>query len=226
MPEMIYGQTIGINVPAGWYECRFKGTEERPDMEGSSQYGKEGVMQPRMAWVWEITAGPHAGELLPQETGTTAVLKSEALRMLHGLNNGPFPLGHKVRTEDFIGRSYRLKVAVNPRSDKNRLHIADIEVLTSAPHAPAKVAAQPPRPPARPAAPPRPPAPAAPPVPAARKFFAVDSSGEVVGPVLEHEIQTNMDASSTKPGEYMICLEGTEEWKTAEAFGFTSQVPY
>src|SRR6185312_2876401 len=85
MAEMIFGQSLGIQVPAGWYNARFVGTEERPDMDGTM--GKNaGKPQPRMAWVFEVSDGQHAGERIPQETGTVAVQRSGALRMLTGLN--------------------------------------------------------------------------------------------------------------------------------------------
>ncbi len=155
MAEMIFGQTIGINVPAGRYVARFVGTEEREDFVGTM--GKNaGKPMPRMAWVFEVMEGEHRGERIPQETGTSAVIKSVAIRMLTGLNGGPLAVGQKVNTDAYVGRLYSLKVAPNPESTKGNLHIADLEpVGNTHPAAPT-----PPRPPA-PSAPPPPPPPAA-----------------------------------------------------------------
>ncbi len=148
MAEMIYGQTIGISVPAGRYTARFIGTEERPDMVSTGNFGKPaGVATPRQAWIFEIVDGPHKGERIPQETGTSATLRSAALKMLTGLNGGPMAIGQRVNTNTYVGRLYVLKVAPNADSPKGNLHIADIEPAgTTAPASPP--------PPARPAAPP------------------------------------------------------------------------
>lgn len=133
MPEMIYGQSLGISVPAGWYNTRFAGTEPRPDMVGSMPGKNQGKPQPRMAWVFEVTDGPYRGERVAQETGTAPVQRSGALRMLTGLNGGPMAIGQRVNPDTYVGRPYRIKVEPNPASDKGNLHVGAIEPGAAAP---------------------------------------------------------------------------------------------
>ncbi len=173
MAEMIVGQSFGIQLPAGWYNVQFVGTEERPDMISTGNYGKPaGLATSRQAWVFEVIDGPHRGERIPQETGTVATLKSAALKMLTGLHGGPMPLGQRVNTDSYVGRRYRLKVAPNPDSPKGNLHIADIEPAGSAP--PARPAAPLPRA----SAPPPRQAPAAPPPPVEPRYWLDLGDGE------------------------------------------------
>ncbi len=162
-----------------------------------------------------------------------AVARSGAMRVLNGLNGGPFAIGQKVATEQFVGRGYRVKVDVNPDSNKGRLYVAMIELLASAPHLPANGAAV-----ARPAsaptqrapAPPRPPAPKAPTPPAAppeQKYWCLDADGNPIEtPTSHHEVQTHIAASKIDPTTYLVCPVGQNEYRPASEFGFKETTPF
>lgn len=226
MAEMVYGQSTGISVPAGWYDCAFVGVEDRPDMIGTM--GKNaGLPQKRMAWVFEVLSGQHRGERIPQETGTAAVLRSGALRILTGLNGGPMAVGQKVNTDTFVGRHYRVKVAVNPDSDKGNLHVADIEPPTGqAPAAPPPTAAParapaappPPAPPAASAAPPPPPQPQRQPDAEPRYWC---SDGRETRQMSGTEIRQLIASGLVKDADVQVQrLDGSGGWQPAKAFGF------
>jgi len=220
MPTLVYGQSMGITVPAGYYTGKFLGTEDRPPMDGS-RFGKGQV--PRMAWVWEILDGQHKGERLAQETGVVAVPKSGCARVILGLAGGQIQTGKAVNTDEYVGKTYRLKVAVNPDSDKGNLHVADIEPLAAG--ASNSATSPPPRPSAPP--PPRQAAPAFPGAPGDTRKFWMQPDG-ATEPVLDTatSVQNYIAGHKLDPKVVQVCIEGGSEWKPASDFGFKDSCPW
>jgi len=215
--QMTFQPSFGINVPAGTYTARFLGTEDREPMDGS-KFGKG--MIPRMSWVWEVTEGPEAGKRIAQDTGTAAVPKSGAARVLLGLTGGQVQPGKSVDTNSFVGKLYQLEVAVNPDSDKGNLHVALIKPLAAG----ATASSPPPPPPAAgPKPPPRPPAPPRP--QASRKYWAVLEEGGEPRLVEEKEFQEYIETHQLDPAELHIWENG-QEYRPAKEFGFLDKIPF
>jgi hypothetical protein len=217
MPKMTYGEsTTLLEVPAGWYVARFLGTESREPIK-ESRFGNEGA--PRMGWLWEVVEGPHRGKKISQESGVRASLKSTAMRMLTGLSGGKVAVGQQVDTDTFTGKLYRVKVAVNPDSDKGNLHVADVEPY----EAPAPALAGN----GRPAAGPPPRRPAAPPAPPPEASYWVAKS-DAADPVKMsyRELQDWVAAEHLDPAAVEVAREGEDEWKSAKDFGVADTVPW
>jgi hypothetical protein len=218
MPKMTYGEsTTLLDVPAGWYVARFMGTEAREPIK-ESRFGNEGA--PRMGWLWEVTEGPHRGKKISQESGVRASLKSTAMRMLTGLSGGKVAVGQQVDTDTFVGRLYRVKVAVNDASDKGNLHVADVEPYEAAAPAPApagngRPAAGPP--PRRQAA-----APAAP--PETSYWVCQSDTGDPVS-MSFREMEDWVRAEHRDPAEVQVCKGGEVEYKSAAHYGVTLKSP-
>lgn len=217
MPKMTYGEsTTLLEVSAGWYVARFVGTEAREPIK-ESRFGNEGA--PRMGWLWEVTEGPMRGKKISQESGVRASLKSTAMRMLTGLSGGKVAVGQQVDTDTFVGKLYRVKVAVNPDSDKGNLHVADVEPYEASTPTPAGEGrpawAPPPRRQAT--------APAAPPEPSFR--VAKSDAGDPVRMTLR-ELQEWVEAEIKDPKEVEVVREGEDEWKSAADFGVTCEIPF
>jgi hypothetical protein len=211
MPEMVYGQSaLGITVPAGWYVTKFVGTEDRGVMK-DSKFGKGD--QPRMAWVFEVTDGERKGEKIAQETGTWAGARTAAARIIAGLNGGPAAVGQTVNTDQFIGRAYRVKVAVNPDSEKGRLHVADIEVLAGGGSATGAATGSAP-PPRRP----QPTRPAGVLDPKQRYWIDTGGAEEVQGDT--EAVQAYLRDNKLSAADLMLCPVGGIDWKPAKDFGF------
>lgn len=219
MPVLNYGQSnFGINLDVGRYTARFLGTESRPPIEGG-QFGNSG--EPRMAFIWEVTEGPKSGERIIQETGTMPSPKSECARMLLGLAGRELRVNEKIDTDSFLNRVYSVKVSVNPKSDKGRLHVGDLEPLTNgAATAPAlaPAAPRPSSPPPRPSAA-RTPATAAPAQPAAR-YFVDHETKAFDETVSADELNALIQAQGCKASELAVLREGDGEWRTAAHYGF------
>ncbi len=220
MAEMVFGQSFGIEVPAGRYTARFAGTESRPDMVGTMGENA-GKSQPRMAWVFEIVDGPHRSARICQETGTAAVQRSGALKMLTGLNGGPMAIGQRVNTDIYVNKLYSLKIAANPDSPKGNLHVADLEPMgggaptihPSGAHnpspAPTRPASSPPPPPRRQAAP------AAPPPPPEPQFW-LEEEGSAADPLLLTLAQIREKAKNGTEGLFW-CPENGKEYHPVDA---------
>jgi hypothetical protein len=168
--EMVFGESGGqIEVAAGRYVARFTGTEDREPFK-ESRFGTEGEGQPRMAWLFEIAQGAERGRRIVQETGCKARLGTNAWKMIDGLAGGTAEHGQRVDVDQYIGRLYTVKVAVNPKSDKGNLHIEYLEPYQgdgSAAPAPAPLPRAP-----RPAG--ARPAPEAPPAPRPQRYLLDD----------------------------------------------------
>jgi hypothetical protein len=207
MRSFKFGESkFGIKVPEGWYPVRFVGIEDREPFPEKGKFGGGG--EPRIAWVFEVTDGEHKGQRIEQESGCVASPKSTCARMLLKLSGRAIRAGEDVTVEPFLNRRYRLKVAVNPDSDKGNLHVADLE------------AAAPPPPPKPPKPAPNPQDGAAPLPPPDRRYF-VAKDGET--PVLTDtaDIQSYLISSRIKPEELLLCPEGDTVYKSADQFGFT-----
>jgi hypothetical protein len=213
--EFTMGESVG-GIDAkfkGRHACRFVGVEGREPLEGG-KFGASDKPAPRMAWVFEVTDGPFKGERFAAETGTVASAKSNCFRILSGLAGGRFELGQKLNVSQFVGKVYLVKVDVNPNSDKQRMHVADLE--------PAADGAAAPAPSAPPAPPPRPPA-------RARTFHVVvarDGEEEKQEKMTEQQLQAWIAAGHHRPAAVPVWLEGETSWKTAADFGFQDAVPY
>jgi hypothetical protein len=217
MPKLTYGQTnLGITLPAGRYLAKFVGTEDRDPIQ-DSKYGRGEVA--RMAWVFEVADGLKKGERFAQETGRSASPKSSCARVVMGLAGGQVAVGQSVDTDQFVGRLYEVKIAVNPNSDKGNLHVADME-----PRGGGETGGKPPvSPPANsPAAgpPPRRPAPSSAPQPSVMQKYWIDTGGadEVQGDgeAVRHYILEK----GLKAADLMLCPVGGNEWKPASQLGF------
>jgi hypothetical protein len=227
MPKMTYGETVTtMEVPAGRYVARFTGTEDREPFK-ESKFGGAGDGGPRLGWLFEVVEGQYRGKKISQESGLRASPKSTAARVVAGLAGGQVAVGQAVDTDQFIGRLYVVKVAVNPNSDKGNLHVADIEPHQQGGNGPAAGAApasagNPATAPARPSAPPLRPQPqksAA--APNNMYWYAV--SGKEAEQIGHKDLQEYLDAHLLNPAEEMVCLVGSEEWRTAASFGFTAK---
>jgi hypothetical protein len=135
---MIYGENTMLEVPAGRYIARFVGTEDRPPIL-DSRFGNSEA--PRMGWLFEVAEGPFQGKRISQESGCRGTKNSTAARMILGLHGGQLAVGQRVNIDAFLGRIYALKVAVNEKSEKGNLHVADLEPYSGGQAAPATPAA-------------------------------------------------------------------------------------
>jgi hypothetical protein len=225
MPKMTFGESSTLmEVPAGWYTAKFLGTEAREPMK-ESQFGNEGA--PRMGWLWEVTEGPMRGKKISQESGVRASKGANvttAYLMLHGLSGGKLQVGEQVDTDQYVGRLYRLKVAVNPKSSKGALHVSDVEPLEAAAPAPAPAGNGRPAsgpPPRRQAA-----APAAPPPVPEAAYWVAKSDGADPVKMAYRELQDWVAAEHLDPAAVEVAKEGEDEWKSAKDFGVTSDIPW
>lgn len=223
MPKMTYGEsTTLLEVPAGWYVARFVGTEAREPMK-ESRFGNEGA--PRMAWLWEVAEGPMRGKKISQESGVRAskgANVSTAYRMLYGLSGGRLRVGEQVDTDSWVGHLYRVKVAVNPSSDKGSLHVADVEPYDAqAPTANAAVRHAAGPPPRRQAS-----APAAPPPEPEAAYWVAKSDGADPVKMGYRELQDWVAAEHLDPAAVEVAKDGEAEWKKAADFGVTSDIPW
>jgi hypothetical protein len=236
MSTFTYGQSnLTITVPIGRYTAKFVGTEDREGMDMSKFPPRAGKPQqtgikPRMAWVWEIVGGEHAGTTVAQETGTVAVARSGCSRVLSGLYGGQIAIGQKVDPKEKIGKMYSIDVGVNPDSEKGALYISAIMPLDGSP-APAAgappnrpAAPRPPAGPPRPAGPPKPPPPAA---PVEEMFWCLDAQGEPLGAAVGRaEMQAHIMNSKIDPSQYQVCKVGEDAWRAASTFGFLDKMPF
>jgi hypothetical protein len=212
MPQMTYGvSNVGISLPAGRYVARFVGTEERDPIQ-DSKYGNDNA--PRMAWVFEVVEGPKAGERFAQETGVKATPKSGCARVILGLAGGTVNVGQRVDTDQFVGRTYAVKIGPNPNSDKGNLYVADIE-----PHAGAAQGGAP-APAARAGGPPPRKPPAAAPAAAAPRYY-IDYPDHPHDKLYSAEdVRSLVFAKGLKAKELMLCKDGDPDWQPAETYGF------
>jgi hypothetical protein len=223
MPKMTYGEsTTLLEVPAGWYVARFVGTEARDPIK-ESRFGNEGA--PRMAWLWEVAEGPMRGKKISQESGVRAskgANVSTAYRMLYGLSGGRLQVGEQVDTDRWVGHLYRVKVAVNPNSDKGSLHVADVEPYDAqSPTGNAAVrhaAGPPPRRQSGPAA-------AAAPPPEPSYWVCKSDTGDPVS-MSFREMEDWVRAEHRDPAEVQVCKEGEAEYMSAAHYGVTSDMPF
>lgn len=210
-----------FGVPCGSYVASFKGTEDRDDMD-MTKFGKKGT-QARMAWVFSVTEPAYLrGKVLEQGSGTSPGAKSTFTKMLCALMGRVPQKGEQINLANYVGKQYRIEVAINPMSDAGNFHIAHMVPLdggSPAPAAPPSAAAPPPPP--APPAPPRAPAPPAPPAPPAAasepKYWAsVDGKTELVTGSHIRE----MVAGKIVPPTLPVMRENQEGgWMTAAAFG-------
>ena len=121
-------------------------------------------------------------------------------------------LGHE--TDAWAGKKITLYRAMVEYAGKMMPGIR-VRLGASAPNGSQKPA------PSRPPAPPRGPA-----APTLRKFWV--DQGEGNQPVLtdEHDIQSYIVAHKLDPRTYMLCQEGSEDWKPAESWGFKDKLPF
>jgi hypothetical protein len=131
---MIFGENTMLEVPVGRYIARFVGTEDRPPIQ-DSRFGNSEA--PRMGWLFEVAQGPFQGKRISQESGCRATKNSTAARMMLGLQGGQLAVGQRVNIDAFVGRLYSVKVAVNDKSEKGNLHVADLEPYSRGQAAPA-----------------------------------------------------------------------------------------
>ncbi len=219
MPVMSYGQSnFGINLPVGRYTARFLGTEARQPIQGG-QFGNDG--EPRMAFIWEVTLGEHAGERIIQETGTAPSPKSECARMLLGLTGRELQVREQVDTDTYLNRLYTVKVAVNPKSDKGRLHVGDLEPATNGS---GRLQGGQPAPAGAPAGKPPPPPRRATQVtaaaPAGARFFVDHESVAFDESKSADEVAALIQQYGCKAAELPVLREGDAEWRTAAFYLF------
>ncbi len=231
-PEEIFG------VPCGSYVAAFKGTVDKEDLD-LSKFGRKGVQQ-RIAWVFSVVEPAYMrGKEFEQGSGASPGAKTTFTKILCGIMGRVPVKGEQINLQAFVGKQYRVDVAVNADSDKGNFHIAHMVPLDNfaAPpvgYAPPPVAppaafappAAPPAPPRAPAppapptppAPPRAPAPPAPPAAASEpKYWAsVDGKTELVTGSHIREMVKDKIVPPTLP----VMRENQEGgWMTVAAFG-------
>lgn len=216
MPKMnMQASKTLIEIPAGRYVARFAGTEEREAFK-DSKFGASDA--PRMGWLFEVVEGVEKGKKISQESGTAAVPRSTAARMLAGLLGRQVTIGESVDTDTLIGRVYSVKVAVNPDSDKGNLYIADLEPQQGAAptsHAPAPAANGAPKPPARKSA-----------APQSKRFWFAPSDAAEPTLMTFNEAQKAIVDGSLNPALVEVCPEGESEYRPAVQFGFKDTIPF
>jgi hypothetical protein len=212
--EMTFGESTGtMEVPAGRYVARFVGTEDRKPFE-ESRFGNTG--EPRMGWLFEVAEGPDRGKRISQESGCRASPSSTAARMIAGLTGGDVQLGQRLDVDQFIGRLYVVKVAVNPKSDKGNLHVADLEPHPAAAAAPAP---SPPRPAPRPQpVPPRPPGQPAPSPSGPQRYYVYDGVESQERSWQEvHELYQQLRADGADLSAVKVAkVESPDIWRSLE----------
>lgn len=225
-----YGSTnFGIQVPAGRYRARFVGTEDREPFQGESRFGNKDS-GPRMAWVFEVLDGEHRGKKIVPETGCQTSPRSKCAAMLRGLVGANLAVGQQVNVESYVGKTYMLKIDVNPDSDKGNLHVADMEPEAgmAAGSTAAATSSRSSGPPSK--APPRNgPAPAA--TDLRRWWVVVPNSPDDVEPreMSRSDVQKLIDDSKVTPADLAVCLTTESEWKTAaqfDCFGQPEGIPW
>lgn len=87
-------------VPAGNYQCRFKGIEAVTH----DQYG------PGLRWNFEIVSGPLAGQVASRTTSPTPTPRNGAGKLLSGVIGGPLAVDSEVDLSQFVGRNYLVVV--------------------------------------------------------------------------------------------------------------------
>jgi hypothetical protein len=217
MPKMTYGETVTtMEVPAGRYVARFTGTEDREPFKESKFGGGDGG--PRLGWLFEVAEGQYRGKKISQESGLRASPKSTAARIVAGLTGGQVAIGQAVDTDQFVGRLYVVKVAVNPNSDKGNLHIADIEPHNGAP------AAAPAQAPVAGGPPPRRNVNV---VPADKREFWFAESDEAEPQIVSFkDLQDYITTHNLDPKALSVCPQGESEYKPATLFGFKGAAAY
>jgi hypothetical protein len=196
--KMTYGKSpFAISVPAGWYTAKFIGVVEREPIK-DDKFGRGSVE--RMAWKFEITDGPRRGETIEQESGRVPSPKSTCARIVAGLSGGKIAVGDEVDPDYYVGKLYKLKVSVNPNSDKGNLHVSDIEPLDGLPSS-------------------------APPAAAAATTtngdcYWIDSGNAGVTKGTSEDVRHLIFSGGYKAADLQIRRVGENDWKPASEFGF------
>jgi hypothetical protein len=135
MPEFIFDESRSpadrFGVPRGEYDVTFQGTEEHEPFAGPSRFGNKASPEPRLAWLLRVTRPARfAGKVIKQFSGNRpAGPKSNFNKMLRFLVGRTPEQGERINTDDYIGRSYRIEVDVNPQSQDGNLHVAYMKPL-------------------------------------------------------------------------------------------------
>jgi hypothetical protein len=148
-----------FDLPEGDYLARFESLKDLEPFANSIFLNDDGTPkapEPRWGWRFRVLEGPQRGKVLEQVTGRK-VGHSDACKLnhvLHMLQGRPVADQQAFRVADFVGRTYRITWAANPKSKKNRCHIVAMREVQ---HTPDNGAAAPPPAAGNGAPPPNPP---------------------------------------------------------------------
>lgn len=231
-----------FQVPAGNYVARLKEIKEKPPFEGPSKFGKNDN-EPRYGWQFEVLTSPgdpsnaNVGKILEQGTGTYLSPRSGLVRLLTMLMGRAPMAKEQIDLDSFVGRSYQVLWAVNPKSDSGNLYIASLMEVGKSPMANSSPPGANPTPAAPPSAsaqraptptpPPRnsSPAQAAPPakLPPEPSFWVQIGDSE---PVLLPKADAQAAVNVASEPVVMMPEDQSGGWKDAAEMGFKSEIRF
>jgi hypothetical protein len=181
------------------YTAEFVQVEEVEAKPGTD-YG------PGWRWQFRITEGEHAGKLVSRTTSQEPSQKNVCGKMLMAVTGRPLAVNEEVDLAAYVGRRYL--VTMEPDFTGKGTRVGTAVAYPSANGAAAK-----------------PPPPPPPEQPKPEEFWYIPRQGEQAELGTRAEVQEHIDAHYLDPAQVPLMAEGEGEWKTAAAFGFTTQTP-
>jgi hypothetical protein len=203
--KMTY-QKNAYEMPDGKYVARFKGVTMR---EATGQLDQRGnPMPPGMTWDFEIVEGDQAGKKADKLTGRNPTPKSGCGKFLAAIADAVLTDGQEIDIGKFVDRIYRITIIENRVSDNPAPVLVHDYKPGSAPAAPS-----------RPAPPSKPAPPSGNGTAATNRKFWLDCGNGQVDEFMEATAVDFLTGRGIDTAKTLVCVDGTEEWKTAESFG-------
>ncbi len=242
MGKLITYDPSQYDVPVGVHIARFTTLRDKEPF-AEPKFAKAGqTPEPRYGWQFTVIGppgNPSIGKIIEQDTGTYPSARSGLVRLLNMLlaASGGLQPGQSVDPDVFLGKTYQISWQQNPKSEKGNPWISALmEVNAATATAPAAMAAPPPTTPSTAAAPVQAPA-SPPPRPPGKKpapigqnqrryWFIDPNDADTAEPlIMRHgDLQAWINEKMLNAADVQVCVEGSQTWTSADAFGFTDAV--